>query len=86
MLYMVTWNISEENFGPAVERWQAGDELPEGVTMVGRWHAPGAGYGWTLLEADDPIAVAKLGLHWADLVSQEVTPVMTDDQIAQAMS
>jgi len=54
--------------------------------MIGRWHAPGAGYGWTLLEADDPVAVAKLGLHWADLVSQEVTPVMTDDQIAQALS
>jgi hypothetical protein len=27
MRYMVTWNISEENFGPAVERWKGGDEF-----------------------------------------------------------
>ena len=85
MLYMVTWNISEDNYEAAVERFKGGEDLPEGVTMVGRWHALGAGYGWTLFEADDPVALSKVGIGWSDLVGQEVTPVITDEQVAQAL-
>ena len=86
MLYMLTWNISEENYEAAVERFQAGDEMPAGVKMVGRWHALGAGYGWTLVETDDPVAAARIGVKWSDLVSSEVTPVLTDEQVAQALA
>ena len=85
MLYMVTWNIDEANYEAAVDRFKAGDDMPEGVTMVGRWHALGAGYGWTLIETDDPVAAAKLGVKWSDLVGQEITPVITDEQVAQAL-
>jgi hypothetical protein len=86
MLYMLTWNISEENYEAAVERFQAGDEMPAGVKMVGRWHALGSGYGWTLVETDDPVAAARIGVKWSDLVSSEVTPVLTDEQVAEALA
>lgn len=86
MKYMTTWNISEDNYADAVARFKEADPTPpKGVTMLGRWHAMGTGYGFALLDVDDPIAFTKFIMQWSDLVSQEVTPVVTDEEVAQAM-
>jgi len=84
--YMTTWNISEDNYADAVARFKEADPTPpKGVTMIGRWHAMGTGYGFALFDVDDPIAFTKFIMQWSDLVSQEVTPVVTDEEAAQAM-
>lgn len=87
MKYMTRWSIKEENFAAAVERFATNPPVvPEGVTMLGRWHEMGSGDGFALFEADDPVAVARYVLAWADLVDQKVYPVIDDAETAQALS
>ena len=87
MKYITKWSIKEENFPAAVERFRNNPpEIPAGVTMHGRWHQMGGGDGFSLLEADDPIALSRYILAWADLVDQEVFAVVDDAEIAQALS
>lgn len=87
MKYMVEWSIKPNNFAAAVERFtQADPGIPEGVTLLARWHQLGTGKGYTLIESDDPSAVARLGVSWADLVDQEIAPVTDDEGIAAALT
>jgi len=87
MKYITRWSIKEENFAAAVERFKNNPPaVPEGVTMHGRWHQMGGGDGFSLIESDDPVAVSKYILAWADLVDQEVCAVLDDAEIAQALS
>ena len=87
MMYITRWSIKEENFEAAVQRFsQNPPEIPEGVTMHGRWHQMGSGDGFSLIETDDPVALSRLILAWADLVDQEVFAVVDDEEVAQALS
>ena len=54
--------------------------------MHGRWHQMGGGDGFRLIEADDPIALSRYVLAWADLVDGEIYAVVDDSEIAQALS
>lgn len=56
------------------------------ITMHGRWHQMGGGDGFSLIEAEDPIAVSRYVLAWADLVDQQIYAVLDDAEIAQALS
>ena len=81
MKYITRWHIKEHNMEAAVERFtQAPPELPEGLTMHGRWHEMATGRGFAFLETDDPVALSKYLLAWSDLVDQEVHPVVGDDK------
>ena len=87
MKYITKWSIKEENFAAAVERFTTSDpQPPEGVTMLARWHQMGNGDGFSLIETDDPVALSRFILAWADLVDQEVYAVVDDAEIAQALS
>ena len=87
MKFITKWSIKEENFAAAVDRF-ANDPptLPNGVTMHGRWHQMGSGDGFSLIEADDAIALSRYIHQWSDLVDQEVYAVVDDAEIAQALS
>jgi hypothetical protein len=52
--------------------------VPDGSTMVGRWHAPGSVKGWLLLETDKPETLYAHAAEWGDVLSWETTPVLTD--------
>jgi hypothetical protein len=87
MKYIVRWSIKENNFPAAVERFKTSDPQPtEGVTLLARWHEMGNGDGFSLVEATDPIALSRFILQWADLVDQQIFPVVDDAEIAQALS
>ena len=87
MKYMTRWSIREEYFAAAVERFSKNPpEIPEGLTMLGRWHQMGSGDGFALFETDDPVALSRYILAWADLVDQEVCAVIEDAEVAQALS
>jgi uncharacterized protein with GYD domain len=87
MKYIAKFSIKEENFKAAVARFtQNPPELPKGVTMLGRWHIMGSGDGVALFEADDPVAITRYVLAWADIVDQVVHPVVVDEEIGQALS
>ncbi|MBV6821797.1 DUF3303 domain-containing protein [Pseudomonas sp. PD9R] len=87
MLFIVSWSISPENRNAAVERFlKTGGAPPEGVTMLGRWHAVGSSAGFGIAEASDLVPIQKWVLDWNDLMSMEVHAALTDAQIAPLLA
>ncbi|MBT8486878.1 MAG: DUF3303 family protein [Phycisphaerales bacterium] len=86
MKYMITWSISPGFHKPAAEGFlNSGAPVPDGLKTIGRWHAPGSGYGWHLIEGDDPTALAQHMAQWADLLELQITPVVEDDAAASGL-
>ena len=86
MKYMVTWRIAPEQYRAAMERFRdTGAPAPEGVAMLGRWHAPGSRTGFQLVEAGDPVPLARHMADWGDLLELHVTPVLEDAEAAAAL-
>lgn len=79
MKYMIAWKSSPANYKPAVERFlKTGAAAPEGLKTIGRWHAPGSGRGFHLVEGSDA-ALVEINAEWADLLELDVVPVVEDD-------
>ncbi|MGH8670559.1 MAG: DUF3303 domain-containing protein [Burkholderiales bacterium] len=86
MLFIVKWSISPDHRNAAIERFlKTGGVAPTGVKMVGRWHAIGQSSGFGVAQADDPTLIQKWVLEWNDLLSMEVFPALTDEQMAPLM-
>jgi hypothetical protein len=87
MKYMLSWSIPPENYNTAVDAFlEGGAPMPEGLTSLGRWHAPGSYRGWLLCETDHPVALAQHVAEWASLLSIEVTPIIEDAEAGEAAS
>jgi len=85
MKYMVQWTIPPTSYKAALEEFlRAGAPMPEGLTAIGRWHAPGSTYGWLLVETDNPATLAVHMAEWAALLELKITPVIEDGQAAEA--
>ena len=78
MKYMMSWTINPGFYKAAVARFLAtGAPLPEGMKLIGRWHAPGSTCGWLLVEGTIEDAYEHAS-EWADLLEMQVTPVVED--------
>jgi hypothetical protein len=87
MKYMLTWKIAPSHIKLAAEAFlKAGAPMPNGLNLIGRWHAPGSAYGWAVVEANDPTAVARHVAQWEHLLEFQVTPVIEDAEAAKALS
>jgi len=87
MKYMISWKIAPGHHKPAGEAFlKAGAPLPKGLNLIGRWHAPGSGYGWAVVEGKDPAALAQHVAEWANLLVFQITPVIEDADAAKALS
>jgi hypothetical protein len=87
MKYMITWKIAPGDHKPAAAAFlKAGAPLPKGLNLIGRWHAPGSGYGWAVVEGKDPTALAQHIAEWANLLEFQITPVIEDADAAKALS
>jgi hypothetical protein len=84
MKYITTWTIRPENIKAAIERFSKGDPKVPGVKVT-RFHELGTGRGFSLVEADDPTAVARYAVAWSDLVDQKIVPVVGDAEVAAAL-
>lgn len=81
MLFIVNWTISPENRNRALQRFvETKGAPPEGVKMLGRWHAVGRAVGFGIAETDDLALIQKWVFEWSDLMSMEVQPALTDAQ------
>jgi len=86
MKYMVVWSISEDNFKETIERFATENpQPPDGVTMVGRWHEMGTGKGFALFDTDDTVGLSQYIMGWADLVDQQIVPVIEDQDVTKAL-
>ncbi len=87
MKFMVTWKIPPGCHKPAAESFlKSGAPLPTGIKSLGRWHAPGSGYGWLLVEGNDTTALAQHMAEWANLLELQITPVIEDAEAASGLS
>jgi hypothetical protein len=87
MKFMATWRIAPENQRAAAERFLAGGaSVAEGVTLLGRWHAPGSATGFALCEADELGPVAAHLAEWGNLLELTVTPVLEDEAAGAAIA
>lgn len=84
---MISWKIAPGHHKAAVAAFlKGGAPMPDGLTMLGRWHGPGSASGWALAEVKDPKALSQHIAEWADLLEFQVTPVLEDADAAQALS
>ena len=69
------------------ERFKAGGGLPPaGVKMIGRWHRADGSGAVVIAESNDSVALAKWATEWADVISLETVPVVTDEDMAAVLS
>ncbi len=85
MKYMLSWSIPPNSYEAAVDAFLSGGApMPDGLTAIGRWHAPGSTRGWLICETDDPETLAQHVSEWASLLVIEVSPLIEDAQAAAA--
>ena len=61
---------------------ETGAPPPAGVTMLGRWHSAAGHIGYVVAESSDTVAIGKWMQSWTDLLAFDITPVLTDEEIA----
>lgn len=87
MQFMATWTIAPGEHKAAAEAFlQGGAPAADGMTILGRWHAPGSQRGWALIETDDPAALAAHAMQWSSQLVIEHTPVVSDEITGAAMA
>jgi hypothetical protein len=87
MLYIITWHGEPAQRDRAMQRFlKGGGQPPEGVRMLGRWHAVGPVRGVAIAESDDPAALQKWALEWNDLFEMQVHAAVTDEQMGPLLA
>ena len=83
MLFHITDEFTPEVRDSAQKRFKETGALPsDGVIMHGRWHSVAGHAGCLLAESADAVAICRWMQDWTDLLRFEVTPVLTDEEVA----
>ena len=86
MQFMVTYSIDIPQRTAAEARFlETGATPPDGVKLLGRWHCTGERRGFMLIDSTDVAAITKFMRDWSDLLSFQISPVVSDEQMAQIM-
>ncbi len=86
MQFMVTYSIDVSNRAAAEARFlETGAMPPDGVKLLGRWHCPGNRSGFMVVESADIATVMKFLRDWSDVMTLQVSPVISDEQLAGIM-
>ena len=86
MKHMIEWSFSSSTYKEGMHQFlETGGPAPDGVTTLGRWHAPGSKTGFHLVEGN-PADVTKLTSQWASLVDLTITPVIDDQEATEGLS
>lgn len=86
MLFHIKYNVTPEQRDNAQNRFKkTGGLPPAGVTMKSRWHSIDGNKGFIIAETSDIEAFGKWFQDWTDALSCEVSPVLTDEQVAKVI-
>ncbi len=86
MLFHTTYQLAPEHRSTAQERFvKTGAMPPEGVKLLGRWHDAGGLSGFMVSDAPGAVDIAKWCQQWTDIIVFEVTPVITDEELASVL-
>lgn len=87
MLFVTTVRTPSSNYKAVTKRFKAGGAPPPvGIKMLGRWHRADGSGAVIVCETDDAVALAKWTREWADVLSIEVVPVLTDAEMGDVLS
>lgn len=56
---------------------------PANVKLIGRWHSVEGNSGTLIADAEEASSIASWLHDWTDLVTFEVSPVLTDEEFAE---
>lgn len=85
MKMMLNWTIHPDKRGETINTFANMDldeykaQLPDSVELIGRWHDPITGRGWSVIDTEDPEAVAAVALKWNASVDFDLAIVHDDD-------
>ena len=86
MKFIVQWSGLPTAENAVIERFmKTGGQSPDGVTLLGRWHAIGGLHGVAIVESSDTQAMAALALEWGDLLTMSIFPALTDEELGSAL-
>ena len=86
MLFHAAYTYSTGDRDAVHERFrQSGGAPPQEVKMVGRWHCAEGNCGFLVAETDDTNALSRWLQDWTDLITFEVTPLLTDEQFGEVI-
>ncbi|HKI46650.1 MAG TPA: DUF3303 family protein [Balneolales bacterium] len=85
MTFHITYNLTrEQNRDKVQQKFKSTGALPpKGVTMRGRWHSVNGNEGYIIAEANEIETVGQWIQEWSDLLTFEVMPVLTDEQVGR---
>ena len=86
MKFLVQWSALPTVESAVIKRFmETGGQPPDGVELLGRWHAIGGIHGFAIVEANDTRGLSALALQWGDLLSMSIFPALTDEDLAAAL-
>jgi len=81
MKFISKYTIRPEHRNEAIKRFlEGGGQPPEGIKLIGRWHSPSDRTGYSLVEADDAVAMGQWSHQWSDLLTIETSLVVDDEE------
>jgi hypothetical protein len=51
--------------------------------MLGRWHSAAGHLGFTVAESESVVAIGKWMQEWMDLLTFEITLMLTDEEVTE---
>jgi len=87
MKTMLVWSLKSTALREAAGRFLAGQAAaPEGLTLLGRWHAVDLSVGFSLYEGADAAAMYAASAPWADLLDLKVHVVVEDADAGRVLA
>jgi hypothetical protein len=87
MIFHISYEYLSEQRDEVHTRFkETGAPPPSGVTMTGRWHSVEGNRGFIVAESSEAEAIGQWLQEWADVLSFEVSPVLTDEQFTQVIT
>jgi hypothetical protein len=86
MKFISKYTIRPEHRNEAIRRFlETGGQPPDGITMIGRWHNTSNRTGYTIVEADDAVAMGRWSHQWSDLLTIETSIVIDDEEFLKVL-
>ncbi len=86
MLFHITYEYSPQERDDAQKRFkETGAPPPDDVIMHGRWHSAAGPVGFLIAESSDGVAIGRWMQNWTDLISFEITPVLTGEEFTEVI-
>ena len=90
MKFLITWSLHEEKRHDTLAMFaQMSDDqeaamMPEGMSLIGRWHDLVGGTGAAIYEVENASVISAYALQWNRFMDIDIVPVV-DDAEAKAV-